>query len=133
MDRESPELRNVSKYDTFDQQALHNDEGDSMKDTDARMVTTSDLMSLIAEGNRLGLNRQLDADAVGKDADPRGVHVLGMLLPFHQAYNALPDHHRVLVYVKVKGSTEPSVAVMDITDEKWDRLTRAEDLQAASA
>lgn len=104
-----------------------------MKDTDTRVVNTSDLMSLITEGNRLGLNRQLDADAVGSDADPRGVHVLSMLLPFHQAYNPFPDHHRVQVYVKVKGSMEPVVAVMDITDEKWDRLTRAEDLQAASA
>lgn len=104
-----------------------------MRNTDPRVLGTPQLLALIKEGNDLGLNRQLDYYTVERDADPEGIHVLGMVLPFHQAYDAFPPHHRVQVYIKVKDSMEPVVAYLDVTDEKWDRLIRAEDLEAASA
>jgi hypothetical protein len=103
-----------------------------MKDNDPRIADTTTLLALIREGNALGLNRQLDYDGVAEDIDPKGTHVLGMVLPYHQAHDkTFPDHHRVSMHIKVKDSMEPLTAYVDITDAAWDSLTHAKDLASA--
>jgi hypothetical protein len=82
-------------------------------------METYELLSAIECGIELDLNRQADLDAVKKRIDPDGFHVLRMLLPFHSAYRDLPHHHRVEVYMKVTGSMEPAVFMLDITDTHW--------------
>jgi len=98
-----------------------------VKNNKPRIASTTVLLALIREGNALDLNRQLDHDLVARDIDPDGTHLAVMILPYHQGYDkATPDHHRTEVYIKVKNTSEPVVAFLDMTDDAWDTLETAD-------
>lgn len=97
--------------------------------SDTRIVTTPILMELIDRGIKHDFNRQLDVSKVVEYIDPDGFHLLSMALMFHEQYKPNVDHHRVFVYMKTKGSSDPSEALMDIAEADWNQLMRVEDFQ----
>lgn len=109
--------------------------------SDSRVMNTLELLAAIKEGEKLGLNRQLDYDEVAKQADIDGWHVFSIILPFHEAHDrSLPAHHRVSGLIKPKGTNIGIEVMFDITDLRWGQLTHVdrfikviEELQEATA
>lgn len=98
---------------------------------DARVLDTDSLVNLAFLGARLRLNRQLDVQAL-KNADPDGVHVLHVVLPYHNGLDAKGGpHHRCEVLIKENGTNWPASAFIDVPVEYFDRLTKASDYLAA--
>lgn len=90
---------------------------------ESRVAGTADLMMLYVAAKKLRLNRNLP-DEAAMDLDPNGNHVFTTVLLNHQAHPArnLPRHHRTAVLVKMRGSTKPFCAFMDITAASWAKL-----------
>lgn len=95
-----------------------------------RVVTTDILLDLVRRGVGHDFNRCLDEAKLTKWIDPDGMHILHLVLPFHQQYKANVDHHRTRVYIKVKGSMNPEEAFLDIADSDWNALVTVDTYKA---
>lgn len=95
--------------------------------SDIRIVDTPTLLELAAKGEQHGFNRVLDLNVLGGSIDIDGLHVLSMILPFHEQYRPNVDHHRVSVLIKLKDSPIAGTAFMDIADTDWHQLVTAEE------
>lgn len=96
-----------------------------------RVCNTESLVSLAIAGGRANLNRQLDVRSVAA-ADPDGVHVVQVILPYHNGFDAKGGpHHRCEVLIKRPDSTEPASAIFDVPVKYFDRLMKASDYLAA--
>ena len=99
---------------------------------DARVINTPTLAALAEIGARKNLNRQLDPRSVGA-ADPEGLHLLHVILPYHNGIAAKQGpHHRCEVLIKRPNTTDPATAVIDVPVEQFDRLTKASEYLAAA-
>ena len=103
-------------------------------DLDApRVVNTASLIALALDGRDRGYNRQLDAQEISSHADLNGLHLLTMALPYHNGMDAKQGpHHRCSVMIREPGTPEPTIAMIDVSADNWDRLTKAADLTEAS-
>jgi hypothetical protein len=99
---------------------------------EARVINTQTLSVLAERGARKHLNRQLDLRSVGA-VDPDGLHVLAVILPYHNGIAAKQGpHHRCEILIKRPDTTEPSTAVIDVLVEDFNRLTTASEYLAAA-
>ena len=100
--------------------------------SDLKVCNSQDLITLCQRAIAYSFNRQLDADQI-KALDLDGLHLVSVLLPFHNMdYTAVP-HHRCTLYIKVTGSTEPlDGLILDVAVSDFDRLMDAEKALATS-
>jgi len=93
-----------------------------------RVVTTPSLIALAVVGQERGMNRQLCEDALEMSADPAGLHLLTVVLPFHNGKQAKQGpHHRCQVFIKEKNTDEPAAAFIDVPVERFEALVKADD------
>jgi hypothetical protein len=85
-----------------------------------KRCNTTDLLHLNGEARRLGLNRQLDPDALDRLVDPGGWHVLSPVLVHDD------DHVRCAVYVKLVNQEVPAMGFLDVTLDQFNGLIDAE-------
>lgn len=90
-----------------------------------RVCNTASLLALALDGRDCGFNRQLDAELIRLAADPEGVHVLEVVLPFHNGTDQPDPHHRCRVMIKVPDTVEPVDATIDVRATMWNKLTTA--------
>lgn len=98
-----------------------------MKNTLPRVVDSGGLLALCTLAKQNRFNRQVDANNLVKHIDLEGVHMLHVMLPFHNADHAQIPHHRCQVLMKVNGTKEPEVFMLDVASEQYEKLTLAED------
>ena len=98
-----------------------------MKNTLPRVVDSGGLLALCTLAKQNRFNRQVDANNLVKHIDLEGVHMLHVMLPFHNADFADIPHHRCQVLMKVNGTKEPEVFMLDVASEQYETLTLAED------
>lgn len=101
-----------------------------MKNTMPRVVDSGGLLALCVLAKQNAFNRQVNADNILKDIDLEGVHMLHVMLPFHNADHAQIPHHRCQVLMKVNGTKEPEVFMLDVAAEQYEKLTLAQDYLA---
>lgn len=104
--------------------------------SNVRVVGTPHLERLVHTAKTLGLNRYPDLRQLR--LEPRGLHVLELVLPNHQGHrNRDVVHHRVSVMARVMqpmdSPLEPATFFLDIRAEDWDELVDAESMQRALA
>ena len=99
---------------------------------DDRVVTTPILLDLVQRGIDHEFNRCLDVGKLQKVIDPDGIHLLHVVLGFHEQYRPNVDHHRVWVYIKEVGTGIPIQGLMDIADSDWNQLATYAEFQAAA-
>lgn len=104
--------------------------------SDVRVVGTAHLEKLIHTAEALGLNRYPDVRQLR--LEPRGLHVLELVLANHQGHNNRDVvHHRVSVMARVIQPTssplEPATFFLDVRAEDWDKLVDADAMQRALA
>ena len=90
-----------------------------------RVCNTASLLALALDGRDCDFNRQLDGGLLMQVADPGGVHVLEVVLPFHNGTDQPDPHHRCRVMIKVPDTVEPVDATIDVRVSMWDKLTTA--------
>lgn len=99
---------------------------------EARVINTKTLAALAEIGAHKKLNRLLDERSVGL-ADPNGLHLLHVILPYHNGIAAKQGpHHRCEVLIKRPETTDPAVAIIDVPVEQFDRLTTTSEFLAAA-
>lgn len=88
-----------------------------------RCVNTVDMLALYATAKALDLDRNLEPATVAA-LDPRGVHVLTLILVDHRADESrgLPTHHRTSTLLKTNDSGKLLAVFLDVTDEHWRRM-----------
>ena len=90
-----------------------------------RLADTQTLRDLNSKSIRKGYNRNL-ADEFFAQADPRGTHVLSVLMVHgHARMRPVPPHYRCLVLAKFRGRTTPVAVIFDIPIRSFDSLTDA--------
>ena len=92
---------------------------------DGRVVNTAGLLALALDGRDCMFNRQLDGGLLMQVADPAGVHMLTVVLPFHNGTDQADPHHRCRVLIKTPDSIDPTEALIDVRVTMWERLTTA--------
>lgn len=84
-------------------------------------MNTSLLLMAIDHGAREGFNRTVDITSIERIIDPSGLHVVDMLLMYHQAARPFPDHHRISVLMKKTGVLEPAQFMLDVHVKYWEQ------------
>lgn len=97
--------------------------------TEYRISNTPDLIALCKQAERNEFNRQVSEEFQAM-LDPDGVHLYVLVLWGHNYDVGGILHHRVQVYAKVYGQTEPVMTFLDIADDDWKRLTIHEQVSA---
>ncbi len=93
----------------------------------SRVVDSGGLLALCVLARQNRFNRQVDANNIVKEIDLEGVHMLHVMLPFHNGDHAHIPHHRCQVLMKVNDTKEPEVFMLDVAAEQYDKLTLAKD------
>lgn len=98
--------------------------------SDLKVCNSQDLITLCHRAIACKFNRQVDVDQI-KALDLDGLHLVSVLLPFHNLDHAAVAHHRCMLYIKVQGSNEPlDGLILDVAVSDFDRLTDAEKVLA---
>jgi len=106
--------------------------------TNMRVCDTNTLIALCKLADQYEFNRRVDCEALEKDINPDGVHVLSMLIQYHRASFGptrkpiWPDHHRCLVYCLVTGQDDPVTFFLDVPAAKWDVMLAPEEAMEES-
>lgn len=102
-----------------------------MKNTLPRVVDSGGLLALCVLAKQNAFNRQVDENNLVKSIDLEGVHMLHVMLAFHNADHAQIPHHRCQVLMKVNGTDEPEIFMLDVAAEQYEKLTLAQDYLAS--
>lgn len=98
-----------------------------MNTGDIRVLTTDQLIRAIRRGNSLNLNRQLNENAIKKDAHKVGFHVFEVILAFHEAFDkSLPAHHRVMGLIRLADSNDGAQVIFDVPAIDWNSFMTPE-------
>lgn len=99
-----------------------------------KVVTTNQLEDLSNDAWKRGYNRRLDYAVLERSVDPDGLHILSaFLMHEHKAGKACEPHARCRVLIKVKDTTVPVEAWLDVELGRYNRLATVEQVQAAIA
>lgn len=87
-------------------------------------ITTQQLITIAAEGETKGFNRQLSPSGVRQCADPRGLHVLVFdMMHEHKGGVECEPHKRCQFWVKMINENEPVSVTVDMTIDLFNELS----------
>lgn len=85
------------------------------------VLTAVDVRRIARHARTADLNRLISENTL-KDLDPDGFSIMAMMLPFHNIDHGGPAHHRVQVFLKMRGTMEPCEGFADVLVTDWDKL-----------
>jgi len=87
-------------------------------------ITTQQLITIAAESESKGFNRQISASGVRQCADPRGLHVLVFdMIHEHKNGRECEPHQRCRFWVKMIDESEPVSITVDMTIDRFNELS----------
>jgi hypothetical protein len=96
-----------------------------------KVCNTRQLVVLNERAHSLNYNRRLEREALGNIADPDGLHVLdSVMIHEHAQGQAVDPHYRCMVLIKVRNSTVPHEAWLDVPIEDYDKLAGTKEAAA---
>ena len=96
--------------------------------SDYRVCNTEDLRLLVKVAKRNGFNRI----PILPDLDPDGGHVVSIVLFGHNMDQSSVFHHRCRVLCKVLDEDNPVEIMLDVRDEDFRRLHKADKFKASA-
>lgn len=90
-----------------------------------KVVNTETLKTLQHRAAKNQFNRQV-SETFLDNLDAEGLHLVNVVLPFHNADFASIPHHRCEILAKFTGQDDPTVVMLDVATDDFEALTPVE-------